>query len=231
MNQPVDIKEPEVVENLDADPTESTKMYEQPREGVFRVLQNPVVWELSRIGLDLVFGLYRKRSRTMQNWGLLDGNPSIVDVGCGIGQYCDVTRGNYLGIDLNCDFISYASKRRRKNPNATFVCDNASTLVDDGSRFDIVLMVDVLHHLSEVAGARLLNLTSDLSDQYIVSFEPVKNQTNPLGQWFIDNDRGRYIYSLDELHAMFEASPLMIVESIPLQLGFIKSQAILAKPE
>jgi hypothetical protein len=102
--------------------------------------------------------------------------------------------------------------------------------VDDGSRFDIVLMVDVLHHLSEEAGAGLLELASDLSESHIVSFEPVNDQSNPLGQWFIDHDRGRYIYSLDELHAMFEASPLTIVESIPLQLGFINSRAILAKP-
>jgi len=222
--------EPEIAEAEKNDAV-SPEMYEQPREGFFRVLQNPLVWEVSRIGLDLTFGLYRKRSRTMQNWSLLDDNPSIVDIGCGIGQYSDVTRGNYLGIDLARDFIDYASKRRRKNPNATFVCDDAARLVDDGSRFDIVLMVDVLHHLSEVAGAGLLELAGDLSEKYIVSFEPVKDQTNPFGQWFIDHDRGRYIYAYEELIEMFENSPLTVVESIPLKLGFINSRAILAKPK
>ena len=225
MDKLLDVKEPEADQRIDS------VMYEQPREGLFRVLQNPMIWEVSRIGLDLVFGLYRRRSNVMQNWGLLENNPSIVDVGCGIGQYSDVTRGSYLGIDLNRDFINYASKRRRKNPNASFVCDNAASLVDDGSRFDIVLMVDVLHHLSEDAGTGLLELASDLSESYIVSFEPVKDQSNPVGQWIIDHDRGRYIYSLDELHTMFEQSPLTIVESIPLQLGFINSRAILAKPK
>jgi SAM-dependent methyltransferase len=222
------LREPEVAENPDS---VSPDQYNEQREGIFRVLQNPIIWEVSRIGLDLAFGLYRKRSKTMQNWGLLDDNPAIVDIGCGIGQYSDVTRGNYVGIDLAKNFIDYASKRRRKNPNARFVCDDAGTLVDDGSRFDIVLMVDVLHHLSEGAGARLLDLAADLSQKYIVSFEPVKDQGNPFGQWFIDHDRGRYIYAYDELRAMFDASPLTIVESIPLKLGFINSRAILAKPK
>ena len=66
--------EPEVIEKSDA---VSSDEYSEQREGIFRVLQNPIVWEVSRIGLDLTFGLYRTRSKTMRSWGLLDDDPGI----------------------------------------------------------------------------------------------------------------------------------------------------------
>ena len=82
----------------------------------WQVLDNPVVWEVSRIGLNLSFGLYRKRMQRMRDWGVLQANPSVLDIGCGIGQYANVTEGDYLGVDFNQRYIDYAhSKRRRTN--------------------------------------------------------------------------------------------------------------------
>src|SRR5437016_3778398 len=68
---------------------------------LIQALNNPIVWQANRWLLNLTFGLYRRRFRLLRDWGVLEGRPSILDIGCGIGQYAEITRGPYLGIDLD----------------------------------------------------------------------------------------------------------------------------------
>jgi hypothetical protein len=65
-----------------------------------------------------------------------------------------------------------------------------------------------------------------LARKGIVSFEPVREQTNWLGRWIIAHDRGDYIRPLESLHRLFEAADLLITESLPLSLGLIETRAI-----
>lgn len=191
------------------------------------VLDNPVLWEMSRLGLDWTFGLYRKRIRTMRSWAVLDGAPALLDIGCGIGQYSRLTRGEYLGIDLNARYISYA---RRRNGGRTFEARDVSELCLEGRRFDLVLMVDFLHHLPDPACVALLESANTLARKYVVSFEPVISQSNPLGRWIIAHDRGHYMRSLEDLHGLFDAAGLKRTESRALRLGPINTRAVLCRP-
>jgi 2-polyprenyl-3-methyl-5-hydroxy-6-metoxy-1,4-benzoquinol methylase len=195
----------------------------------WRVLDNPVVWEISRVGLNLSFGLYRKRIKAMRNWGVLQDRPSVLDIGCGIGQYADVTEGAYLGVDFNQRYIDYAHSKRRR-PNQCFRCMDVTTILDERSTFDVVLMVDFLHHIPDEQCVRLLDIASRLAGQYVVSFEPITNQYSPIGQWIVDHDQGNYVRPLGGLHHLFEQSRLEIVESTELRLGPINSRAIMARP-
>src|SRR4051812_44428532 len=105
------------------------------------LLDSPIIWNASRIGLNLAFGLYRKRFGQMREWGLLTGEPSVLDIGCGIGQYASLSRGPYLGVDLNQRYIDFA-RRRSHGAKAQFRCIDVTNLLDDGSSFDLILMVD-----------------------------------------------------------------------------------------
>jgi SAM-dependent methyltransferase len=192
------------------------------------MLDHPVVWEISRLALDLSFSLYRKRVAVLRQWGILSDDPSVVDIGCGIGSYADITRGEYLGIDQNCRFIDYA-RRKHRSPNQTFRCIDANTLVCEQSGFDLALMVDFLHHLSDEQCVRLLKDSSRLARRYVVNFEPITYQPNPIGRWIVEHDRGENPRPLDALHHLFEAAGLDIVKSIELRLGPINTRAILAR--
>jgi SAM-dependent methyltransferase len=63
------------------------------RARAWRLLESPSAWEASRLALDVVFGLYRTRISTLEQWGILDAAPSVLDVGCGTGQYAEATAG------------------------------------------------------------------------------------------------------------------------------------------
>ena len=194
----------------------------------WQLLDNPLIWEASRFALDMSFNLYRKRVAVLNKWELLKDNPSVVDIGCGIGSYARVTGGEYLGIDMNCRFIDYA-RRKHKRPNQSFRCVDATTLVKEQIRFKLALMVDFLHHLSDEQCVQLLNDCSRLAESYVISFEPVTHQPNPVGRWIVEHDRGENLRSLDALLQLFAAAKLDIVKNEELRLGPINTRAILAR--
>ena len=189
------------------------------------VLDRPLVWEASRVGLDLAFGLYRRRLALLGRWGLLDGEPSVLDIGGGIGQYASLTRGRYLGVDLHVGYVDHA-RRRRGDERHAFRCVDAAELVAEGERFDLVLMVDFLHHLPDDAAVKVLETARELASGAVVSLEPVTEQGNRVGRWFIEHDRGEHMRPHAALLALFERADVRIDADEQLRLGPIATRAI-----
>jgi SAM-dependent methyltransferase len=189
------------------------------------VFDRPLVWEASRVGLDLAFGLYRRRRALLERWGLLAAEPSILDVGCGIGQYASLTRGRYVGVDLHCHWIEHA-RRRRGDERHEFRCVDAAELVAEGERFDLVLMVDFLHHVPDDVAVSVLGTACELASGDVVSLEPVTEQTNLVARWFIDHDRGGHMRAHADLLALFERAGLRVEADEGLRLGPIATRAI-----
>lgn len=192
-------------------------------------LDRPLVWEASRVGLDLAFGLYRRRRGVLRRWGVLADEPSVLDVGCGIGQYASLTIGRYVGVDLNCAYVDHA-RRRRGDERHLFRCVDAAELVAEGDRFDLALMVDFLHHLPDEAAIGVLRTARELATKHVISLEPVTEQANGVGRWFIENDRGEHLRPHAELLALFEAAGLVVEADEPLRLGPIATRAIRSVP-
>lgn len=181
------------------------------------------------MGLDLGFGLYRRRRELLARWGLLDGQPTILDIGCGIGQYASLTGGRYLGVDLNCPYVEHA-RRRRGDERHAFRCVDAAELVAEGERFDLVLMVDFLHHLADADAVSVLRTAGDLADGHVASLEPVSEQASRVGRWFIENDRGEHMRPHGALLALFAGAGLRVEADEPLRLGPIATRAIRSVP-
>jgi SAM-dependent methyltransferase len=193
------------------------------------LLDSPVIWELSRYALDVTFGLYRTRVAKIQEWGLLSGRPSLLDIGCGIGHYARLTQGDYVGVDLSARYIKYA-RRRRGRAGRTFRCMDVAGLLEEHATFDIVLMVDLLHHLSDLQVNDLLERVAQLTRGSVVSFEPVTEQKNLLGGWIVRHDRGEHVRPLETLTQAFPRAGLDIVERQELWLGPIRTVAIWSQP-
>jgi SAM-dependent methyltransferase len=193
------------------------------------VLDRPLVWEASRAGLDLAFGLYRRRRALLRRWGLLEGEPRLLDIGCGIGQYASLTRGQYVGVDLNRRYVEHA-RRRRGDERREFRCVDAAELVAEGQRFDLVLMVDFLHHIPDATAESVLGTARQLTSDRVVVLEPVTEQHNRVGRWFIDNDRGEHMRAHASLLALFERAGLEVEADEELRLGPIATRAIRSAP-
>ncbi len=80
-------------------------------------LSNQWIWQGSRFALDVAFGLYRKRFNLLNQWGVLEGTSSVLDIGCGSGDYAARCEGPYLGIDLSERDIARAGAASRTRTN------------------------------------------------------------------------------------------------------------------
>ena len=195
-----------------------------------KILSNPILWNASRYGLDIFWGLYKKRIKIIRDWRIIKEKSSVLDIGCGTGYYSKITDGEYLGIDLESKYINYCKKKYSKS-NKKFKCIDVASLLNEKESFDIVLMVDVLHHIPDDLCKALLKKSSKLSKVYIINFEPVHEQDSFLGKWLVRQDRGDHIRKTNEFLKLYEEPGLEIIQKKNLVIGPLKSIVILSKPK
>ena len=121
----------------------------------------------------------------------------MVDVGCGPAYYFDRLPQplTYHGFDTEPRYIEWARKRwgdRATFHLGTFDAEHAAAL----GPVDAVLLLGVLHHLSDAQSAELLDLSARVlaPDGRVIAvdtcFEPAQGR---IARWMAENDRGEYV--------------------------------------
>lgn len=186
---------------------------------ILSVLDIPFFWNLSRHILNITTGLYWKRFRRLKQSGLFEDSPSILDIGCGVGWFANISSGNYFGIDTDMRMLGYAQK---KYPNKVFENVSLKELQKKQNDFDITLAVDLLHHLNDSECVELLEDIRSLTNKYLVVYEPVLyDKMNFLEKWVIKNDKGKDHRNLDRHYELFKQCGYVVKEKERLQLGFL----------
>src|SRR5688572_14138048 len=128
--------------------------------GVFQTIYDRSVWG-GGSGLGSAPHVARPYMSFLQ--AFINNNPvrSIVDIGCGdwqFSQFINWGERNYLGIDVVQSVIE-ANTARFSRSNISFVCANPLDHSFDPPSGDLLLMKDVLQHLSNANVQKLLALT------------------------------------------------------------------------
>ena len=91
------------------------------------------------------------------------GKRRVLEIGCGFGLfgcYFAARNGNlrYHGIDINAGRIDMARSAARDLglQNVRFDCSDARGDLDLETQYDVIIMMDLMHHLSDEAKANLL---------------------------------------------------------------------------
>lgn len=102
---------------------------------------------------------------------------SIVDIGCGdwrFSQFINWGNRDYLGVDVVPSVIA-ANQQRFARPNVKFVCANPAGDFE-APRGDLLLLKDVLQHLSNENVMKLLALTKKFKFSIITNaYAPVND--------------------------------------------------------
>lgn len=192
------------------------------------LLENVYFWNLFRKSLDLTAGLYRKRLELMKNFGI-DRSVSILDVGCGTGQYSQITAGDYLGIDMDPRYIA-AAQQRYGSPQKRFQCVRLQEANLQSKQFDITLLMDATHHLSDADLEDLLLVLQSVTRRYLVITDPVRQ--NPLNWWgrFLTYcDRGNHIREKNEEIRLI-GRHFSVIQRIESTFLGVKNIMLFAKP-
>ena len=120
---------------------------------------------------------------------------TVLDLGCGTGAWSYLTRTRYLGIDFSPSFVAGCRRRFANDPRKSFeVGDVESIAVDE--RYDLALMMSVLHHISDAQARRLLDRLSKCASRVVV-MDLMPNPGNPISRLLYRLDRGDFIRSTD----------------------------------
>jgi SAM-dependent methyltransferase len=147
----------------------------------------------------------------------LDGHGRLLDVGCGPGTNSKYfAHSDYLGLDINEDYIKDARQRYRR---PFIACDVRTYRPTQKASFDFVLVNSFLHHLDAADVCNILtHLTSVLTeDGHVHILElvmpPNASVSRLLAQW----DRGKFARTRQEWELLFSRvfEPVMF-ESYPL---------------
>jgi SAM-dependent methyltransferase len=132
----------------------------------------------------------------------------VLDVGCGPGTNATYfSRAEYLGIDLNEQYIRDAVRRYGDSSGRKrfLSVDAAKFVAPPGELYDFVLMNSFLHHVDDatVRGI-LLNLTNLLAeDGYVHILDLVLPEDASIARFLAHHDRGEFPRSVEKWRQMF----------------------------
>ena len=136
---------------------------------------------------------------------------SVVDIGCGTGNWAKVAEGDYLGVDQSPSFIAACRKRYASDPSKTFMLADAAT-IEPPRAFDLAMLISVLHHLSDEQADRVLGWAAGHARHlFVLDLYPVEH--NPVSRFLYDMDRGDHIRAPEEQRAIVERHPFELVRA------------------
>lgn len=123
---------------------------------------------------------------------------SVLDIGCGTGDFASLfNKEEYLGIDINKEYIAYAKKTYPHN----FVFADPLKYNFGPHFFDASILISTLHHLSNTQVKKLFPKIISLTKKIIIIVD-----LNPDGSLIkkvlIRCDRGKYVRTTKEKIAL-----------------------------
>jgi SAM-dependent methyltransferase len=177
---------------------ESAKQRGELLTRAHRLLEIPALFELYQVAVD-----GGKRTPVSR---FLEGVPyeSVVDLGCGTGAWSYLTKKTYLGLDYSSSFIEGCRRRFRDDGRKRFEMGDLES-IELNERFDLALMMSVLHHLSDhQAEAVLESLRGNATRLLVMDLIPMRG--NPLSRLLYRLDRGDHIRSVDQQRRVLTGS-------------------------
>ena len=132
---------------------------------------------------------------------------SVLDIGCGPGEYAGLARSSYLGIDTSESFIKTCRARYAQDPTKVFIHADATTVTVPG-RYDLAVLNSVLHHLTDEETTRLIAWVARSARYlFVLDLHPVP--WNPASRCLYALDRGHYVRDVAAQKALILQHPAM----------------------
>ena len=184
-----------------------------------QLLENPWIYD------SFLNFVYRAGQRNKFVSDLISPKPGLrfLDVGCGTA---DVLRHlpeiEYLGIDSNDHYIKIA--RARYGDRGDFqIADVRNANFRSRGSFDRILLLGVLHHLSDTDCSELLAHLAPIlkPNGYLVTLDPAfKDDQGLISRLVSSTDRGRFVRHHEQYRSLLETT--FVVETAVIKDDFLR---------
>lgn len=187
---------------------------------IWKTLDSPGAWRR----VQAVAGYFTVRAYRRQVADLLrlSGKETILDVGCGTGDYSQLLDfRTYVGVDYNEQYIQWACQAYGADGRVSFFKMDVADVPRLDLRLDSAFCVGVTHHLSD---EELKKMATDVLASIAVRFVIVDLVLpplwrNPLSHVLIRMDRGRHGRTRQGLLDVLKQAGFS-VESVAVTFGF-----------
>ena len=156
------------------------------------VLESPVLY----LTYQSIVGGIRARRICLRDYVKPTPGMVVIDIGCGPGYAAKWLPGSrFFGFDVHGAYIDYAT--RKYGRHAVFYCDLFSRqYVSTLPKADLVLMMGLLHHLTDEECVSLLRLAKSAmkSGGKLLTLDGCyRDGQSRIARYFLDSDRGEHI--------------------------------------
>ncbi len=165
---------------------------------VRKILGVPFIYDL----FQLINGAKRRHKIMVRDYiGDVHGL-KVLDLGCGTCDILEYLEGcDYVGEDLDSYYIESARKKYANRKNTSFICEDVNEFAARcNEKFDIVLMMGILHHINDEEVNRCMeSIRSLLSDGgRFISFDGAYvDELNRFERFLLNMDRGQYVRTVN----------------------------------
>jgi len=163
---------------------------------VGRLLDNPVLFHAGRF---LLVGSQQATKRLLREHLAVSADEAVLDVCCGIGEFCEAVDGTYVGIDLNPKFIEHARRKYQVTKTKTFEVGNATCLPFPEKHFDKSMVINALHHFPDDGAVRLLLEIRRVTRRLVVIIDADGAPRGIMRRMLVAIDRGKFMRAREVL--------------------------------
>jgi cyclopropane fatty-acyl-phospholipid synthase-like methyltransferase len=179
----------------------------QVEHGVKNLLGYSAIYNL----FQWLVGATRARKRVMKDFVQVNPGMSLLDIGCGPGSIIKYLPSSvkYFGIDSNPKYIVFAEKKFLTPYQFACININDSNSLLHLPKFDIVLALGILHHLSDAESSKLLEFASQAmgnSGRLITLDGCYTSNQSKISKYLLKHDRGQNVRTEKEYISLAEKS-------------------------
>lgn len=136
----------------------------------------------------------------------------LLDVGCGTAKYIDFAPCQYVGTDINSEYVKHAAI---EHPAGKFFVMDAAKLEFPDNNFDAMMNVCVLHHIEDekvkLALSEMKRVCKFGGKIVIIEavYPPLRNI---LGNFLFKMDRGEHTRKLSELKKIMDEAGFALAQ-------------------
>lgn len=191
-----------------------------------RLLSNPYFFQLS---ISLTSNL--KKYRDIISKELKSSySGRTLDICCGTGNIASCVEGEYIGFDLNLEYINFAINRFKNDTQKKFLVSNINDFGFKLDYFDNVLLVNALHHFSDDDASSLLDDINKTAKRTIIITDPAIETKNTISKFLFILDRGVFIRSYEEQKYLI-SQKLNIVKNYTYYAGLGHGRIFVCAPK